>query len=547
MKNTIDLIKNTTVAIALDINVDFEDNYSFYFKGENLSDKNRILKNLYSLSSKISDNEFIGVQVELTGKYRYNLTAYTNSDATEDDLQWAFESVGKSKSHLKLENCGETSDEHYFTYFASLINPDKPNPNSDHESAFFNASEILTEIHGIMDFILFPDKDNNVKGLVLLSAPCRIPLRLSAALPLALPRLSFTRIENCSNLDLSDWIAYSLPADYVLDASCHVFYVLANNDFDYFEDIFLEDQLNDLPDELLSDNTNSKKPDTDDKEPDYVKQLNMLVGLENVKSEISDIIAYARMKKDMLESGMKPSGITLNMEFVGNPGTAKTTVARLLAGILYQIGLIHNPVPFEVGRADLVGKYEGQTADKIKHVFEKASGRLLFIDEAYSLVEEWEGAYGDEAINTIVQEMENHRHETIVIFAGYPDKMKDFISRNPGLRSRVPFRIEFSDYNAEELAQIASLCAKETGFTIDSSAKSKITDICKTVTGNSELGNGRFSRNLIEKAEIAYAKRFYSDNDTVREGNDFVLRADDFTAINYTTKRQPNTIGFQIS
>ena len=158
--------------------------------------------------------------------------------------------------------------------------------------------------------------------------------------------------------------------------------------------------------------------------------------------------------------------MVLNMEFIGNPGTAKTTVARITAGILHEIGLLPTSELVEVGRADLVAKYTGQTADKVKEVFQKAKGKLLFIDEAYALTDCWENSYGDEAISTIVQEMENNREDTVVIFAGYPDKMNEFFSRNPGLRSRVPFTIRFSDYSAEEMAQIVEAEAKKRGFSL---------------------------------------------------------------------------------
>ena len=169
----------------------------------------------------------------------------------------------------------------------------------------------------------------------------------------------------------------------------------------------------------------------------YMEMLDELIGLKNVKEQVGKIVALAKMKKDIASKEISEIPIVLNMEFVGNPGTAKTTVARILAGLLYENGLIQSNEIVEVGRADLIAKYIGQTADKVKSIFCKAKGKLLFIDEAYSLVENSRGEYGDEAINTIVQEMENNRSDTIVIFAGYPEEMKEASSRNSGLRSRV--------------------------------------------------------------------------------------------------------------
>ena len=192
----------------------------------------------------------------------------------------------------------------------------------------------------------------------------------------------------------------------------------------------------------------------------------------------------------------------------------------------------------------------GQTAEKVRDVFQRAKGRVLFIDEAYSLVDDREGSFGDEAITTIVQEMENHRSETVVIFAGYPKEMADFMDRNPGLRSRVPFQIEFQDYSAEEMAQIAEHETRGRGFSIAPEAMEKVLSICEENSGNIECGNGRFSRNLVEKAILNYASRVYGSDyekkdDT--EQRDFVLNAEDFSALDFKTKKEGvRPLGFAV-
>lgn len=280
--------------------------------------------------------------------------------------------------------------------------------------------------------------------------------------------------------------------------------------------------------------------------PDYSMMLGELIGLREVKEQVRKITAYAKMKQDFSRMGKRSVPVVLNMEFVGNPGTAKTTVARILAGIFYESGLLSDAQIVEVGRADLVAKYLGHTAEKVRSVFQKARGKVLFIDEAYSLVEDRDGAFGDEAINTIVQEMENNREETIVIFAGYPNKMEEFFSRNPGLRSRVPFQIRFEDYSVHEMVQIAQLEADKRGFAIGSQANEKVGSLCKAAKKHPNMGNGRFCRNLVENAILAYATRVYGSKDE-EICKDFILQDEDFMFPDMLKEtKDTKTYGFRI-
>ena len=281
----------------------------------------------------------------------------------------------------------------------------------------------------------------------------------------------------------------------------------------------------------------------------YMDELQALVGIKNAKDQVKRILAFAKMRKAMEENGEHLEPITMNMEFVGNPGTAKTTVARIVAGLLKEIGIITTGNFIEVGRANLVAQYVGQTAPMVQSIFQRAKGGVLFIDEAYSLLEERRGEFGDEAINMIVQEMENNRKDTIVIFAGYPDDMEKFFLRNPGLRSRVPFIINFEDYNVEEMLDICKLEAFKKGFLTDDMADKKIMEICGKSIKNKNNGNGRFCRNLIETGVLNFAFRNYGDLD-VNEKIEYILRKEDFIDMNdldLKSDENNSKIGFKIS
>ena len=311
-----------------------------------------------------------------------------------------------------------------------------------------------------------------------------------------------------------------------------------------YEDQFFENMdsivLPEIPKDILEDIADKRN---------YMDELQALVGIRNAKDQAKRILAFAKMRKAMEENGEHLEPITLNMEFVGNPGTAKTTVARIVAGVLKEIGIITSGEFIEVGRADLVAQYVGQTAPMVQNVFQRAKGGVLFIDEAYSLLEERRGEFGDEAINMIVQEMENNRKDTIVIFAGYPYEMDEFFLRNPGLRSRVPFRVNFEDYNVEEMLDICKLEAFKKGFLTDDMADKKIMEICEKSVKNKNNGNGRFCRNLIETGVLNFAFRNYGDLD-VNEKIEYILRKEDFIDMNdldLKSDENNSKIGFKIS
>ncbi len=269
------------------------------------------------------------------------------------------------------------------------------------------------------------------------------------------------------------------------------------------------------------------------------QELENLIGLHQVKEMVETMLEYHRAQRIFAAHGRETTNrLSMHMVFKGNPGTAKTTVARLLARIMKDNGLIPVGNLIEVGRQDIVDRYVGGTAPKVKKLFSRAKGSVLFIDEAYSLMDGKRGLYGDEAINTIVQEMENHREDTVVIFAGYPQEMEQFLDTNPGLRSRIAFHLSFEDYSEEELVKMVEKFAKDDELVLSDEAKERLR-LAVRLHVRQRLrdiasGNGRFARNLYEKVKMRQARRIVHMNPetvtslTVREleGQDFDIESD---------------------
>ncbi len=239
------------------------------------------------------------------------------------------------------------------------------------------------------------------------------------------------------------------------------------------------------------------------------KELEAMIGLQSVKKVIRKAIASYKLNKLYTEHGLSRENVSLHMVFTGNPGTAKTTVARLFAEIMKDEKILSTGNFIEVGRADLVGQHVGATAPLVRKKFKEAQGGVLFIDEAYALCDGYDNGFGDEAINTIVQEMENHRGEVIVIFAGYPEPMQQFLDKNPGMRSRIAFQVEFKDYSVDELCEMTHLMLSQKQMTITDAAMIKLRKHYEMVKSNhqNDHGNGRFVRKLLEEAEMNLAER----------------------------------------
>ncbi len=260
------------------------------------------------------------------------------------------------------------------------------------------------------------------------------------------------------------------------------------------------------------------------------KELNSLVGLDNIKLMLKDLVNLNEFKKKT-DGELNLKSTNLHMVFLGNPGTGKTTVARIVAGILYNLGFIKQNKLIEVSAKDLIGQYVGQTAPKTLSVIEKALDGVLFIDEAYSLASTSKNnsSFNEECIATLIQAMENNRDSLVVIFAGYSKEMDTFLKSNSGIVSRIGYTMEFKDYTLDELITIFVSMFEKSGFIVDDSAIEKAKEIIVDFMGSESFGNARFVRNLYEKAIIKHA------TNTENEENRIALKtisANDITSEN---------------
>lgn len=280
--------------------------------------------------------------------------------------------------------------------------------------------------------------------------------------------------------------------------------------------------------EKKSERVFPKEKDEPEKITEILGDLNELVGLGSVKRLVYEIKAFIEIQKMRQQEKLVSEPMVLHMIFKGNPGTGKTTVARILGRLFREMSVLSKGHLVEIERADLVGEYIGHTAQKTREQLKKAAGGILFIDEAYSLARGGEKDFGKEAIDVLVKAMEDQKDNLILILAGYKQEMDDFINTNPGLRSRFPIYIDFPDYTIRELLKIADLMLKKRQYALSPGAKDVLKRILELRTGRGyeHYGNARLVRNLIEKAMRRQAVRLVNLDQVTREDLILIIEQD---------------------
>ncbi len=321
-------------------------------------------------------------------------------------------------------------------------------------------------------------------------------------------------LEECDLRRVKVFYNDSDPLDYVSDGEREKLYITADKPGEEIKESQSEES-----EKRDSDEQPATKVKSGGAATDPIERLNSMIGLSRTKEEVQEIVDFAKVQKARKDNGLPVSAVSYHLVFTGRPGTGKTTVARLIAEIYKELGIVSNGELIECSAKDLVAGYVGQTAIKTGEVIEKAIGNVLFIDEAYTLVDKNGQGFGQEAIDTLLKEMEDHRDDLAVIVAGYDDLMKGFIDSNPGLKSRFNRYVHFDDYNPDEMLEIFKQLCEKNAYVLDPEIPGILKDYFEKLHDEEADGfaNARSVRNTFESIISKQASRIAKEKNHTKE------------------------------
>lgn len=493
----------------------FKDMYKDFFGVESLETKSEEIKEegsqeiMTALFDKINklyiddeSKELLKKIIEYMRKYNenietnyipFNIIIEVNNSETKDELLYILEQSSIHFKYIKNDTKKNVSLINYeknidFTKYGFILINNIKGLNtielSEQQNLFNNIDDYLSKEDKIMTVVLGTNEEltnfflgrENIKNKYFDFKLVGINPDIQDIYETILNKIE---IEDVKKIELLDYITntYKSNIDYVEYKNDLIKYISFNKEIPKLEEKKTLDEI--------------------------FKDLNDLVGLDKVKKVLHDLVDVINLKEKANNLTIKD--MNLHMVFLGNPGTGKTTIARIISSILYNLGYVKENKLVEVSVKDLVGQYVGQTAPKTMSVIEKSLNGVLFIDEAYTLAVKGDNTYNAEAIATLIQAMENYRDKLVVIFAGYTKEMQDFLDSNSGIVSRIGYTLEFDDYTTEELVKIFVGFATKNGFEVSDDAIEYLKEVIDDNRNTKNFGNARFVRNIYEKTIIKHA------------------------------------------
>ncbi len=466
--------------------------------------KNKFVSEISSLLYKLGKtNKEEYERISLLNLAASNAYSYTNkSNSKVTDINNVLYQVESAVKYTELEEkvlyVVDGIEEFYEDYKKYKNNTVLGGTVEIRKKQFEHTFELLTKINK-NNYIIINGTKEEIENLLEIEPRLQFIYKNSR---LILPDPSIDEIYKAYIKTLKPDLLEIARKDYEKYKKQFIEYISLNKNFIPLSDIELAN--------YLAIYSNSKKkitfPENIYKKETIEESLKNIIGMKIVKERVAEFEKYMLFQMKAKSEGITLNSTNMHMIFTGNPGTGKTTIARIMAKMLFDLGIIKENKLIEVERKDLIANYIGQTATKTAEVIEKAMGGVLFIDEAYELAGKGERDFGSEAIATLIKAMEDHKDNLVVIFAGYRNEMQTFIDSNPGIGSRIGYTFDFPDYTPNELIQIFYKKMNNMGFEIDKSVDLKLNNICKYFSKRKDFGNGRFVDKLIQEVIMKHSK-----------------------------------------